>query len=408
MSAPSVTYRPYTPSKAGKPRWRIFIDSGFAVVGGERKRRVSTEVFEGSERAVEKRVRAIIQQHSRVAPDRMTLGEWLEQWLEDFTGHTSPQTRRGYRMIVTNHLQPHLGMIRLQELSPLDVKHFYTLQEKRGLSACTINHHHRVLFAALEVAEEAELIDRNPMRKRKVVRPPVVRSEEKYVIADQAERRRLVQVARGWRDRHKGDEGKRGRPAAPFDLEIPVLLALQMGLRRGEVCALRWCDIDFEHGVLRVERAYDTAAKGDPFKSTKSGKRVVAKMPQGVVDALAEHRLRQGAERLEQGVPRSEQDTVCAHYDGRPYHPDRLSVEFRELVDAHGFDKRLTFHGLRHTCATVMDSGGTSRKVIQGRIGHSTAQMTEHYTHVLSKDDELAAELLNEDLFGPSPQEATG
>lgn len=394
------------PYPAGTPRdkakrWLIVCEHGYVMIDGKRVRRRSQETFLGGVRAAEKHAKAIEQRYQHVLPDKLTVGEWLDTWMRDHLGHVEPRTRYGYEHIVKNHLKPGLGTIRLQELTALDIRAFYAAQERKGLSPTTINHHHRCLYTAMAVAEEADLVDRNPMHKKRVIKAPTPNSAEKYVLSTPKERQRVIEAAEAWKGLQEAEGAVRGRPRRPMDLHLPVLLALGMGLRAGEVCGLRWCDVDLVTGVLTTAHAADVTPKeAKRLKSTKTNLVRSAVMPKVLVDALALEKDRREAFADSIGVALSDQEYVCCFDDGEAYRPDRLSEQFRKMRDAAGLDSRLTFHGLRHTNASMQDSLGVSRGVTQSRMGHSSALMTAHYIHAFSADDARAAALIDADLRG--------
>ena len=400
-----VTAAPYPAGTLAKgcKKWRITVDAGTIYVDGKRKRSRWTEVFDGGRQKLDERIGEIARHHQRVAPDKMTVGEWLELWLSDYTDDLAPRTVYGYTRIVRNHLQPALGSIRLQELTAVQVRSFYAAQKRKGLSANTLMHHHRCLSAALAVAEEADYVDPNPMHKKKVIKAPKVPKTDKYVLSTAQERQRLVELARTWASSVPDRSGVRGRRERRMDLYVPVLLGLGMGLRAGEVCGLTWRDADLVDGVLTTAHSFDTTPGiTATLKATKTQTVRSAKMPAIVVDALA-----QAKERREQqtGAEVSPDDPIVVVEFGRVCRPDRLSRQFRKMCDDNDLDSRLVFHGLRHTCASTQDSLGVPRGVTQSRMGHSSALMTAHYVHAFSADDAAAADLIDADLRGTSPGE---
>lgn len=394
-----------TPEDRAK-QWLIVCDFGNVIVAGKQQRQRTSEIFTGGKRAAQKRADDLKKRHEHVAPDRTTVSVWLDTWLRDFapikeSGEPiEPRTLYGYRRIVTKHLQPGLGSIRLQELRPEAVRAFYASLEASGYSATTRSHIHRVLFAAMSVAEEADLLERNPMRKRKVIRAPKPSPEPKHIIESAEERRRLIDVSRGYAAAQLR-KGNRGRNPRPYDMYLPVLLGLSMGLRAGEVCGLTWADVDLVDGVLRTAHSLDITPKQKTrLKATKTSLVRAAKMPDILVDALARAKERREIELEAFGVSFTESGFVCCHMDGTPYRPDRMSAHFRKMCDDNGFSAALTFHGLRHTAASVQESLGVARVVTQSRMGHTSARMTDHYIKAISADDVAAAALIDADLRG--------
>lgn len=247
----------------------------------------------------------------------------------------------------------------------------------RALSALTVLHHHRVLRNALQQALRWRLIPANPAD---LVQPPrAVRTPVKVLSEIQAVT--LLKALEGsW----------------PY---VPSCIALHGGLRRGEILALRWSeDVDFEKSLLRVRRSIEQIGRELTFKSTKSGKGRVVTMPHVLVKVLRSHKARQAAERLRLGALYQDNDLVCAGPDGSPVVPHKLSDAFRAAAARVDVPK-VTFHGLRHTHATILLRAGVHPKVVSERLGHSTVGITlDVYSHVLPDMQAEAAQAIDRAL----------
>ena len=201
---------------------------------------------------------------------------------------------------------------------------------------------------------------------------------------DEAQTARLVEAARGSR------------------LFMPTLLAVATGMRRGEVLALRWCDVDFAANALAVCRSLEETREGLSFKQPKTqrGRRRVT-LPGFAVDALRRHRTEQAAERLKLGPAYEDNELVCPCPDGRPWVPGSFSAGFIAFCRRRGFE-RLRFHDLRHGHATQLLQEGIHPKVVSERLGHSTIGITlDTYSHVMPGIQEEAAQRLDDLLRGP-------
>lgn len=168
---------------------------------------------------------------------------------------------------------------------------------------------------------------------------------------------------------------------------------MSTGLRRGELLALRWQNIDLEKGMLYVTQTLTvTQQQGLIFKTPKTGKsRRSVTLPPSAVEALREHRRRQTEERLRLGPVWQDHDLVFPGPDGRPWHPDTFTSSFRDLCARAGVQARL--HDLRHTHATQLLKAGVHAKIVTERLGHSSIGITlDTYSHVLpGMQDEAAA-----------------
>ena len=183
------------------------------------------------------------------------------------------------------------------------------------------------------------------------------------------------------------------RAATGSRLAIPVTLAVATGLRRGEILALRWKDVDLERASLAVRQSLEqTRSRLCSFKQPKTtkGRRVVA-LPALAVDALRQHKIEQAKMKLALGGAYEDHDLVCARDDGRPWPPDAFSTAFGGLVRRSEVPA-IRFHDLRHTHATQLLRQGVHPKIVSERLGHSTVGITlDVYSHVLPGMQEEAA-----------------
>src|SRR5262249_9055995 len=182
-----------------------------------------------------------------------------------------------------------------------------------------------------------------------------------------------------------------------------VVVALNSGVRRGELLALRWQDIDFDAGHLRVEQALEkTTRAGLVFKAPKSrhGRRTVT-LPPSTIAVLREHWKKQQEQRLMLGLGKAPADAlVFAHFDGSAYSPNLLSKQWRRAMKAVGL--KATLHSLRHTHASTLIASGLDVLTISRRLGHGSAALTLNvYGHLFKPDDRAAA--IMERAFGGEP-----
>jgi integrase len=168
------------------------------------------------------------------------------------------------------------------------------------------------------------------------------------------------------------------------DIYVPVLLALTTGMRRGEICALRWTDVDLAQGIMQVSRNAVDTPDGITYKGTKTGKCRAIMLPGFVTRELLEYRQSERVRHISGGLL----------YYGSPGY---LSTRFARFANEHGF--KVTFHGLRHTHATLLLAGGVDMKVTQVRLGHSTMAMTaDRYSHLSAGMQETASAAIEEVL----------
>lgn len=310
---------------------------------------------------------------------RQLLGVYLTNWLEQVYKPTvRPNTYKQYRSIVNYHLIPALGNIAVQKLTAEKVQSFYARKLDEGLAPRSIALIHAVLRKALNNAVKWGLVSRNVTRL--VTLPRVERYEAQTLTVEQA--LKLIEVARGSR------------------LEALLLVALATGMRRGELLALRWNDIDFEKGAVDVQHTmsyiYGYGYKESEPK-TRSSRRVIV-LPEVAVEALKVHREYQGQARIKAGERWQEQGIVFCNIYGGFYNPSAVVAKFKALLKDAGLPD-MRFHDLRHSAATILLMAGVHSKVVQERLGHSTILTTLNvYSHVLPSMQQDAADKID-DLF---------
>ena len=359
------------------------------------KRQQMYETVHGSKRDALRRLSELqvqVDAAGFMKPSRMTLGEFLGQWLRDYAKtNVRPRTLEGYQGIVRAHLIPRLGNIPLSELQPSHLQHHYSnaLENGRldgkpgGLSPRSVLHHHRVLSEALSHAVKWGLTARNVAQ---AVDPPSPRRAE-IALLDTAAIGRLLEAAQG-------------------TVYYPMIhLALYTGLRRSEFLGLRWSDVNLDMATLSVVQVMHKLRDGRViFQEPKSakGRRLVALSPAAVL-ALRAHRERQEADLAMLGVRLSGDVLVFSHVDGSPYLPDSVSHAFTKIVRRAGL-KGVRLHDLRHAHASLMLRQGVHPKIVQERLGHSTIAITlDTYSHVTPGLQEAAALKFDEQLADTIP-----
>lgn len=356
--------------KRGQGSYQITIDLPRGVDGERRQKFIS---IKGTKREAQAKLAELqheINGGTYIDPKKLTLGGYLRQWLPQASTGLSGKTAERYAEIVEKHLIPALGGIEIAKLKPLHIQAYYTealvsgrRDGKGGLAARTIEYHHHVLHKALNDAVKWELMMRNPAS---VVQVPKADEFQGDPLTGE-EVTRLLFAARGtaW--------------------YISVLLAVTTGMRRGEICALTWDNVDLLQGKLAVRQTLEaTRQNGLRFKEPKTAKskRVIDLLPM-TVEALKQHRKQQDDLRYQLGGLYQDNNLICCKDDGQPYNPDSISHNFHRVIDRADLQQR-RFHDLRHTHATLMLEIGIPPKVVQERLGHSSIVVTQdRYTHVL-------------------------
>ncbi len=353
--------------------------------GTGRRRQRWLSGFGTRREAEDAKVKALaeLQAGEDTAPDKTTLGEFLDRWLQDYAeANLRPRTIEEYRKIVVSHVRPALGGIQLAKLRPAHLQQYYAkaLREGRkdgrgGLAAVTVLHHHRLISEALSHAIKWGLVSRNAAQG---TTPPRAQRHEPRIL-DGDGIHWLLEAAL----------------VTPYYALIH--LAVYTGLRRSELLGLRWRSVDLDMAMLSVVEAYHVLPGGKgaflPPKTDHS-RRVVTLSPTAVL-ALREHRASQ-YDLL--GRLLTDDSLVFAQWDGRPLLPDTVSHAFGALVRKAGLP-RVRFHDLRHSHASLMLRSKVHPKVVQERLGHSTITTTlDTYSHVTPGLQEDAAQRFEEGL----------
>ncbi|MGO9583356.1 MAG: tyrosine-type recombinase/integrase [Acidimicrobiales bacterium] len=308
---------------------------------------------------------------------RFTVGELLDQFLEHarLMGR-SPVTLREYQRIVEKNLRPELGRIKLSRLTAHDLDLLYAKLTARGNKALTVRHVHALMSAALRQGERWELVDRDVSRRAS---PPALRRSE--VTAPRPDEvRRVIEAA----------------DAVEPALANMLRLAALTGARRGELCALRWSDLDCNAGTLRIGRSlYDVIGAGFGEKDTKSHSvRFVALDERGLM-MLQAHRTFVESLANAAGVTIAPDAFMFSRTAGNrdPIRPNVLSQFTKRAAAKAGV--RTHIHAFRHFCATQAIAAGFDVVTVGARLGHTDASITLRvYSHAVEhRDRELAASL---------------
>lgn len=310
---------------------------------------------------------------TQVLPSEYTFAQWLDYWYKDIIlPQIEETTAYGYRGMIENYLKPQLGEIRLQKLTARDIQQYYTwLMDEKKLSPNTVIKHHNLLTNTLNAAERQEYITKNPMR---AVSPPKKRQREaKFYTPEQLGI--LLDKAVGTR------------------LELPVFICAYLGLRRGELCGLRWSDVDLEHKTITIENTRTQAGKKEIEKGTKTASSTrTLYLPDTLCDMLKAAKENQQACRAEYKNAYDDNDYVVVMEDGRPFRPNYLSELFGKFLADNGLPK-IVLHELWHTFASLSNQAGIPAYNIGKALGHSTPATTQKiYTHLLDQTHTQAVE----------------
>ncbi|MBG0854332.1 site-specific integrase [Streptomyces spinoverrucosus] len=292
------------------------------------------------------------------------LSEWLPYWLEEYIRpHRKRTTYIKYEMHVRRYLVPLLGSRRLESLTTANVRRMIS-EVTRQASAATAKESHRVLRTALTAACREELISRNVVQ---------------LVPAPRVEPREL----RPW----TLDETLTFLEAARTDpLYTAFVLAVALGLRRGEILGLQWKDVDLDQRVLTVRTTLNRGGKELYLDTTKNRRARVIPIPQMCVAPLRWQRLRQADRRVAVGAKWHDSDHVFTTRSGRPIEPRNLYRSFLRISASAGLPQ-VRLHDTRHGCASLLFAAGVAPRTVMEILGHSQIAVTMNvYTHVSDGD----------------------
>lgn len=353
--------------------WIGQITIGYGVDGKQKRK-----TFTGKTRdeVQQKIYEAVHQQYTGtfIATDKVTVGEWLDNWLEVHKKEQlRPTTYESYEMLLRVHVKPVIGGIKLQKLQITNLQKmfndFYRKGHKNGggLSDRTIKYIHTILKAALQQAVNEQLILRNPadfVTLRSVNRPEVE-------PLTQEEANKFLGMLKNHRN------------------FAAYYLAIMTGMRRGEILGLRWKDIDFKTGTLKINQCLvqvkDEKGKYvrtfQPPKTQKSQRTIP--LTDDIIKVLKAHKVRQNEEKMKNRKTYEDNGLVFCSEEGKPLWPRNFIRQYSKLLKDAGIPHR-KFHALRHTCATLLLEAGEELKNVQELLGHEKISTTaDIYTKAL-------------------------
>ena len=369
----------------GAGSFELKLDTGKDATG---KRTTEYRSFKGTKREAQTELAKLIAavgKGDHVARSALTVGahvaERIERWVA--LGQITPRTAERYRELHANQIAPFIGAVTVQMLKVADIEKWHGALRvsgrrdgKGGLSALTIRHAHRLLGKALKEAQRHDLVIKNVAS----MQPPPRVAHTEVVILDPDQIRSVVR-----------DLG--GRPVYP-----KAIVALFTGMRRGEILALRWQDVDLDRKAVTVRAALEETQAGLRFKTPKSqaGVREIT-LPGIVVETLRATRRRQQEQRFALGAGKLTDDAlVFARPDGAPQSPRALSKEWSAAAASLGFGD-VTLHALRHTHASQLISCGIDVVKISKRLGHASPTITLNvYAHLFDQREDKSATAIND------------
>ncbi|HET7486820.1 MAG TPA: site-specific integrase [Acidimicrobiales bacterium] len=364
-------------------RWRVVVQApGRDPFTGRRRQLSGSADSEPAARRLEEELRARIARMARGDQD-LTLAQVVEEWWAD-KPRLAPTSTKNYRENLNLHILPALGERPVREIRPRLVAGFLRHLEAKGLGPGTIRKVRTVLSAVMAYATAMEHVDANPVMK---VPPP--------------------ELAKGDKDPPTIEETARILLAAEEDPAFLtyLLVAAEVGGRRGEVLGLRWRSIDIDAGTVTFAETISIGEDGPQVRpTTKTGNDRKIALSAGTMCQLDVHR-RRCEETLSaiagRPTPPPPDAWVFNERDGRPttrpWRPDSTSRKFRQTKERAGVRPEITLHALRHAMITELIAAGVDPRTVMARAGHSSEAVTMGvYAHLRRPNDAAASELYAE------------
>jgi len=361
-------------------KWAGQIDLGW--INGKRKRKY---IYATTRAEVQRRVRELspqIEEGLSPAPERLTLAEYLETWLNTrIPGTISVRTETMYSHAVHQYINPLLGKIRLNKLAPSDVAMMIREMERQGYSPSTQRMARATLRRALRIAQQDGILSRNVAS---IAEGPKLNQREGRSLTPEEAKVFLKAV-----------QGKR--------LEVAYTMTLALGLRRGEILGLTWDDIIISEDtvVVTVRHQLIRDRDGVHLDDLKTvGSRRTLHLSRPLVEALDRHRIRQDAEELVQGPKwRNDHNLVFTSTIGTPLDPDKFGQTVPKICKEAGLG-HWSIHELRHSCASLMIAMEVPLEAVAEQLGHASIRVTKDvYGHLMPKSRAKAAEAMRSVLF---------
>ena len=306
---------------------------------------------------------------------KYTVGTWMDEWFENVAKiKVRPSSHQTYKGYIDNHIKPNIGNVPLEKLTTMDLQKFYrklltkgrverieSKEQPKGLSAKTVRNINQVISSAMDLAVAQKIIPANPTNACEL--PKVEHQEMQTIPAEQLQA--FLEEARA---------------SGVYEM---YYIELATELRRGELLGLKWQDVDWKNGIIKVRRQVarvDGQIVEAPLK-TKNSYRAVSISPQAI-------------EVLREQKRKTNDSYVFPSPNGGPISPDSVNNMLKRVLERAGIPK-VRFHDLRHTFATIALQNGVDIKTVSGMLGHISAGFTLHtYAHVTTSAQKEAAQTI--------------
>ena len=318
----------------------------------------------------------------------MFISDYLDMWLDDYIKDIrSENTYVKYKNICDKYIIPVLGDIKLSALKVIHIEKLIRHFRKEGLNPTSTQNYYGIIRAALNKAVKLQLLNDNPCKfidtpKRGKFKANTLTVQEFYLIYDKLN-------AELYED---------------YIFKLALDIALETGLRRGEMCGLTWDDIDFTNKCIHINQALIRVDNTYTISSLKTDSSYRSlPVSDALLIKLENHKKRQKINRVKYGqfylkniFNKKEYDLVFTWENGKFIIPSNFLQRLKRMLKHCNINKNIRWHDLRHTNATLLLEGGASMKTVQERLGHSLMQTTsDTYAHVTEKMNREATNIIS-------------
>jgi integrase len=391
--------------KRGENSWLLVVEAGYDAKGKRARRTKTVRVEDKALLKTTKKLsdyldgelykfRIEVEAGEYIAPEKMLFTAFVEEWRTKYLVKEFSQTTiNTHDSLLKNHILPAIGHMRIDKINTMQIINLLSHLGEEGsrkdgkgetLSDRTISHVYRVLKRVFDKAEEWNVVKDNPIKK---VKKP--KFEEKEMDYYEGEEARFVILALEKEDTM---------------WKLFFLGAMLGGLRRGELIALQWSDIDFENFCISIDKNIPLTEGGVPLvKKPKTKKSIrIIDMPEWYMEELKKYRYIWKQTKLGLGShwEGGEKEYIFHGGKGKPLYHTTPTTKWRRFVKKNNL-KYIRLHDLRHTMVTLLIEAGTNMKAIQKRAGHSSVKVTSDvYGHITKKVSRGTADQF--DKFNPN------
>lgn len=366
-----------------KDVWQIQVITGYKYVDNVKKPIKYSEMFYGKKidaRIRENEIKAKVKKGCFISNEKNTFNDLIDKWYQEIaTQKLEIKTIEEYERLLVI-IREELGYYKLTELKAIHFLEFYNKlrRNKRKLSENTILHYYNLVNTILSYGVKWELVERNV--NKLVDRPKPIKKEVKYY--DKEDINKLLECIKN----------------EPLKYQVVIQLAIDSGCRRGELTGLNWEDVDFNKSTISINKTTQCTKKGiiekDHPKNSSSIRTIT--IAQQTLNLLMEYKKEQEQLKKQLGNSWHNSNKILIDKFGGNMHPDTPSKIFNKIQIKYNL-KKLNFHGLRHTSASMLIDSNIHTKVISKRLGHSSSTTTDTiYSHIfISAEREASRKMAN-------------